>query len=75
MDKCSPTTGCINIEPECLCEDYDSCTTETCDPTLECVYVPIDCDDNNSYTRDYCDSTLGCVHEEYNYNPTPSQGY
>jgi len=75
LDRCDSYRGCVNVQSECICEDYNTCTNEYCDPVYGCVYHNVDCDDNNSYTYDFCDSVVGCVHEEFVYEGSPEGGY
>jgi len=57
--------GEVEIEPsvECKtneeCEDYNSCTIDSCDNN-ECVHSQVDCHDNNECTADSCDEASGC---------------
>ena len=51
------------------CEDYDACTTDSCDETTgTCRHDPISCDDGNPCTNDVCRSygfapfQRGCFH-------------
>ena len=42
------------------CDDFDACTTDSCDPILGCQHVPITCDDGLDCTDDACDPVTGC---------------
>jgi hypothetical protein len=42
------------------CNDNNSCTIDTCEPEVGCVYLPINCDDGDTCTDDTCNSILGC---------------
>jgi hypothetical protein len=50
-----------------FCDDKDSCTQDTCDPKVGCVYTPLNastaCYDGNQCTLDLCDKITGCFHE------------
>jgi hypothetical protein len=56
-DKCTAADSCQGMEcvgtPR-VCEDYNLCTDNTCDPAIGCVFVPNDllCDDDNVCTVD-----------------------
>ena len=41
------------------CDDNNSCTVDTCDPVLGCVFTPVGCDDGNACTVDSCSQTGG----------------
>jgi len=56
LDTCHPSTGCVNVENECLCDDFDACSIDSCDPTQGCVYDWIVCGD-----FEQCDTVLGCI--------------
>jgi len=66
-DPCAAT---IAPQMSCpSCEDFDSCTIDSCDMTTgTCRHDPLDCDDGNPCTADTCDShgsiypTNGCRH-------------
>jgi len=49
------------------CDDGYSCTQDSCDPVLGCIYTPLDawCDDGIACTTDRCAATAGtdCVHD------------
>jgi len=49
------------------CQDYNSCTVDTCDTTTgTCRHDPLDCDDRNPCTIDSCEPSIsfggGCHH-------------
>lgn len=49
------------------CDDFEVCTTDTCDPAMGCVHLQVDCDDINPCTIDYCLPESGqavCFHNE-----------
>jgi len=51
-----------------VCDDFDPCTADACDPGSGCVYTPPDCADGNACTLDTCDSTTGlCVFPAISY--------
>ena len=56
----TPTLTCPS------CEDYNSCTVDSCDTTTgTCRHDPLNCDDGNPCTSDSCDSIDfpgGCRH-------------
>src|SRR5947199_10671112 len=54
-DPCAAT---IAPQMSCpSCEDFDSCTVDSCDTTTgTCRHDPLDCDDGNPCTADTCDS-------------------
>src|SRR5437867_12507893 len=54
-DPCAAT---IAPQMSCpSCEDFDSCTVDSCDTTTgTCRHDPLDCDDGNPCTAEACDS-------------------
>jgi hypothetical protein len=58
VDSCNPHSGCVNVQNECLCDDFDACTEDSCNPWIGCVYDPVSCEYGES-----CDSLLGCIAE------------
>jgi hypothetical protein len=63
QDYCDPYNGCHYERPECLCDDLNQCTVDSCDSNYGCINMSIDCDDNDEMTFDYCDASAGCLHE------------
>lgn len=66
---CDGAETCNEVEFSCaagapvLCNDGDSCTTDTCDESVgACVYESEDCDDGNPCTLDSCHTLSGCTH-------------
>src|SRR5437867_12460817 len=57
-DPCAAT---IAPQMSCpSCEDFDSCTVDSCDTTTgTCRHDPLDCDDGNPCTADACDPHTG----------------
>jgi slime mold repeat-containing protein len=65
---------CEYVSSDCVCEDYDECTIDACDPVLGCSYTAIEnctrscysdseCFDSNPCTVDTCDvGTMKCVY-------------
>lgn len=47
------------------CADPVGCTVDRCDPSIGCVFEPIDqrCDDDDPCTDDLCDASRGCANE------------
>lgn len=62
-DKCSSGSCVGGVAP--VCNDNNSCTSDTCDPTTGCVFSPtngVACDDMDSCTTgDQCDAGGTCV--------------
>lgn len=63
---------CVKTPAGCLfwqsmdCNDYNACTTDSCDPAKgECVNEPQDseCDDGSLCTFDQCNPKVGCTHQ------------
>ncbi|MCF7845009.1 MAG: hypothetical protein K9M03_04245 [Kiritimatiellales bacterium] len=46
--------GVCNAGAPPICDDGNACSTDVCNPSLGCVYTPIDCNDYNSCTNDAC---------------------
>jgi hypothetical protein len=52
LELCDPMDGCrIGVPP--YCNDEDSCTIDSCDTTMGCVYTPRDLD-GDGYIEDRC---------------------
>src|SRR5262249_18715246 len=51
-ETCNPATGTCQPGSPPVCNDNDACTTDSCDPLLECVHTPTataqSCDDHNA---------------------------
>lgn len=60
-EVCDLTLGCQSGTP-LDCNDNNTCTADSCDPTLGCQHSAVSCDDSNACTADSCDPTLGCQH-------------
>jgi slime mold repeat-containing protein len=58
---CDPASG-VCSSPATSCADGNLCTSDSCDPDLGCLHVPISCDDGNPCTADSCAPASGCVH-------------
>jgi len=43
------------------CDDYNACTTDTCNKATGCVHTPVDCNDDDYRTSDR-DIESGCTH-------------
>jgi len=50
------------VTPECLCDDLNDCTVDSCDPSNGCINLQISCGDNDDSTLDTCDPSAGCLH-------------
>lgn len=50
----------LTCSTDTACNDFNSCTTESCDFGT-CVYVPVVCDDGNACTGDFCSPSMGCI--------------
>jgi hypothetical protein len=62
QDYCDPYSGCHYETPECVCDDLNECTVDSCEPTVGCINISIDCNDDDDSTVDYCDAAAGCLH-------------
>ncbi len=64
VETCSGTQGCIDGDP-LYCNDGIACTTDLCDNSTGCYFVPNDllCEDNEVCTTDICSTELGCIYE------------
>jgi len=61
-----------------VCDDYDWCTRDYCDPYNGCQYVDISpciCDDDNLCTTDVCDSSEGCINSPISCDDSDSSTY
>ncbi|KYQ89654.1 PA14 domain-containing protein [Tieghemostelium lacteum] len=61
--ECSSCKVGICGQDDMLCNDYNLCTLDVCNPNLTCSHTKISCDDGNPCTVDSCNATSGCVHE------------
>lgn len=59
-EACDPRVGCVS-GTELDCDDYDKCTSDSCDPAMGCQNVEKSCDDGDVCTDDYC-SYGWCYH-------------
>ena len=48
-----------------LPNDYNACTTDTCNAENGCTYTPVNCNDNYLCTSNSCDSTTGNCNNTY----------
>jgi len=62
MDYCDPYEGCRHVTPDCLCDDNNACTKDSCEPAIGCINISIDCDDGNADTEDICEASAGCLY-------------
>ena len=64
-DPCTSNDQCVGsscVGTPVDCNDFDLCTTDSCDPaTGLCVHASIPCDDQNACTDDSCAPATGCV--------------
>jgi len=61
LESCDPDIGtCFAV----LCDDYNECTDDPCDPDNGCTHVPKNCDDDNVCTTESCDPVAGCSRTE-----------
>jgi len=61
QDSCDGANACVGGQ-DVVCDDGNACTTDSCDPTLGCVYTPIACDDGSICNgAETCDTVTGCV--------------
>jgi len=44
------------LKNECLCDDFNACTVDSCNPYSGCVYDHVSCEYDET-----CDSILGCI--------------
>ena len=73
METCNPggpgadsRTGCVDGAPP-ACSDGLTCTADSCDPAVGCVFTPNDaaCDDGVACTTNRCSATAGPTGCEY----------
>ena len=48
------------------CDDFNQCTTDSCNQLGGCFNQPRSCDDSNLCTVDSCDAQTGCTNDEIN---------
>ncbi|MBL8788257.1 MAG: DUF11 domain-containing protein, partial [Deltaproteobacteria bacterium] len=62
------TTGDTCMDGVCqggsdgLCDDFNACTDDVCDPMMGCSNTTITCDDGFDCTMDSCDIATGCTY-------------
>jgi hypothetical protein len=61
-DTCNGDGGCDSGEPV-ICNDFNLCTSDSCDSVLGCQYPPVDCGDGDACTEDSCDEETGCQNQ------------
>jgi cysteine-rich repeat protein len=63
-DQAGPCPDGCQVDPS-ICDDGNSCTSDSCDANAVCLQEPVNCDDSDFCTDDSCDPVAGCT-----YSPT-----